>query len=140
MFLHVAVSDSRLLQHIDTFEDLTRDIGHKRCFQQRMVEFLITAPLMPMFSRVSVTVPITAVDVDVLWSVPDRTVTLRCMIIPQNVDRAFKLCMHIRQARVQESLAPYDPGQCLALKKFRFQGLDFLFNLEASLQKDKSAM
>jgi hypothetical protein len=105
-----------------------------------MVEFLITAPLMPMFSRVSVTVPITAVDVDVLWSVPDRTVTLRCMIIPQNVDRAFKLCMHIRQARVQESLAPYDPGQCLALKKFRFQGLDFLFNLEASLQKDKSAM
>ena len=119
----MAVSDSRLLQHIDTFEDLTRDIGHKRCFQQRMVEFLITAPLMPMFSRVSVTVPITAVDVDVLWSVPDRTVTLRCMIIPQNVDRAFKLCMHIRQARVQESLAPYDPGLCLA-----------------SLQKDKSAM
>ena len=56
------------------------------------------------------------------------------------VDRAFKLCMHIRQAGVQESLAPYDPGQCLALKKFRFQGLDFLFNLEFSLQKDESAM
>ena len=72
LFLHVAVSDSRLLQHIDTFEDLTHDIGHKRCFQQRMVEFLITAPLMPMFSRVSVKVPITAVDVDVLWSVPYR--------------------------------------------------------------------
>jgi hypothetical protein len=52
----------------------------------------------------------------------------------------MKLCMHIRQAGVQESLAPYDPGQCLALKKFRFQGLDFLFNLEASLQKDESAM
>ena len=44
------------------------------------------------------------------------------------VDRAFKLCMHIRQARVQESLAPYDPGQCLALNKFRFQDLDFLFS------------
>jgi len=69
-----------------------------------------------------------------------RTVTLCCMIIPQNVDRAFKLCMHIRQAGVQESLAPYDPGQCLALKKFRFQGLDFLFNSEVSLQKDDSAM
>ena len=65
---------------------------------------------------------------------------LRRVIIPQNVDRAFKLCMHIRQAPVQESLAPYDPGQCLALKKFRFQGLDFLFNSEASLQKDESAM
>jgi hypothetical protein len=34
----------------------------------------------------------------------------------------------IRQAGVQESLAPYDPAQCLALKQFRFQGLDFLFN------------
>ena len=74
LFLHVAVSDSRLLQHIDTFEDLTCDSDHKRCFQQRMVEFLITAPLMPMFSRVSVKVPITAVDVDVLWSVPYRGV------------------------------------------------------------------
>ena len=34
----------------------------------------------------------------------------------------------IRQAGVQESLAPHDPAQCLALKQFRFQGLDFLFN------------
>ena len=74
LFSHVAVSDSWLLQHIDTFEDLTCDINH------------------------------------------------------------------IRQAPVQESLAPYDPGQCLALKKFRFHGLDFLFNLEVSLQKDESAM
>ena len=72
LFLHVAVSDSRLLQHIDTFEDVTRAIGHERCFQQRMVEFLIAAPVTPMFSRVSVKVPITAVDVDVLWSVPYR--------------------------------------------------------------------
>ena len=90
----MAVSDSRLLQHMDTFEDLTRDIGQKRCFQQRMVEFLITSPLMPMLSRVSVTVPITAGDVDVLWSVPDRTVTLRCMIIPQNVDRVQAVYAH----------------------------------------------
>ena len=34
----------------------------------------------------------------------------------------------IRQARIQESLAPYDPGQCLALNNFRFQDLDFLFS------------
>ena len=31
----------------------------------------------------------------------------------------------------QDSLAPYDHGLCLALEKFRFHGLDFLFNPEA---------
>ena len=41
------------------------------------------------------------------------------MCFPQNVDRAFKLCMLFRQAMDATGFfGPYDPGLCLALEKF----------------------